>query len=388
MRRNDHFRVKSSSLYLMTIFLLLAILPACDDSQQNADEITDFIASGEYRGEYWPTRGWRHCRPDELGMNADSLRKVYQYSIQPELHTDAVVIVKDGYIVAEYYFGDFGQDDRHESYSVAKSFASALVGIAIDQGLIPNVDVPVHEYFSQWQSCDTDPRKKQVTLRHLLTMTSGLQWNEEDYYGDTGSNDVFRMAASPDFQDYVLAKPLVYHPGDHWYYSSGESMLLSGILQSASGMTAFRFARKYLFDPLGIEKIDWLSDPAGYTITGWGVQTTARNFAKFGYLYLNGGEWDDRQIVSREWVRQSTQALNGLVDHYGYQWWLLTAYEDYRDYAIPEGSYFGLGIYLQRLYIVPAENLVVVRLGNDAGNAGGAWNTLEFLELVLNAIEK
>ncbi len=384
MNKNRFSRPGVKPFGFLALFFVLLLL-SCDVCS-GQKEGRDFIASGEYQGEYWPTDGWRSCAPEAVGMSAEKLRAVFEYSDNPNLNTQGVVIIKDGYIVAEAYWDDFRQNDRHESQSIAKSFSSALIGIAIDQGLIPGVDRYVYSYYPQWGAADVAPQKKRMTIKHLLTMTGGLQWNEEDYYNDTSNNDVFRMAARNDFIQYVLDKPVENEPGTHWYYSSGESMLLSGVLQQATGMPAFRFGQTKLFEPLGIDNISWGSDPGGRTITAWGVKTTVRNFAKFGYLYLKQGHWEDRRIISESWVYESTHPVNGLVNHYGYQWWFPSAYEEYKNFRIPENTFMALGIYLQRLYVVPEKNLVVVRVGNDANVSAEDWHTLGFLQLVLDAV--
>ena len=346
-----------------------------------------FLGIGPYEGPYWPTEGWRSCAPEEVGMDSDALRAAYEYAANPNLDTRGIIVIKDGYIVGEAYFSPYEQDDLHPSFSIAKSFTSALVGIAIDQGLIPDVEHEAYHYFPEWQTVDTPTENQLITIEFLLTMTSGLAWLEEDYYSSTSDDDIYRMyQEASDFIDYVLAKPVIHDPGTEFYYSSGSSILLAGIVEAVSGMRAADYATEHLFGPLGITNISWEADPAGHTIGGWGIDATVRDFAKFGYLYLNRGQWDGEQIVSEEWVTQSTSSPWEGLDYYGYHWWLLPAFGNYESYGIPEDTYFGVGIYVQRLYVVPEENLVVVRMGNDGPGSGENWNTLTFLQLILDAI--
>ncbi len=293
-----------------------------------------FLGTGSYAGSYWPTDGWRTCRPEDVGMDSEKLQLVYDYAANPNINTDGIVVIKDGYIIGEAYFRDFTMTSRHLSRSVAKSFTSALIGIAIDGGLIESVDDEIHQFYPQWQTADTPEVKQRITVRHLLTMMAGIEWNE-DSYEENSQADIYRMYRNgvADFVQYVLDKPVSADPGTRWYYSSGETLLLSGIIESVTGQTALRFAEENLFAPLGISFVDWESDPAGHTITAWGLATTVRDYAKFGYLYLKDGEWDGRQVVSSAWVHESTRAISDDLDHYGYLWWLPYGWSSYRDRA-------------------------------------------------------
>jgi CubicO group peptidase (beta-lactamase class C family) len=355
--------------------------------QNTSTQKLDFIQSGKYMGVYWPTHGWRCCQPEEVGMDSETLTAVYEYAANPELNTEGIIIIKDGYIVAEAYLNGFEQNDLHESFSVAKSFSGALIGIVLDKGLIQTVDQPVYTYFSSWQQPGTPAIKKRITVKHLLTMTTGLEWDEEDYFDNTQTNDAFRMGGTYNYIQYVLNKPAVTEPGSVFNYSSGVSMLLSGIVQHTCSQSAAQFAQNFLFDPMGIENIYWESDPAGYTIGGWGIHATVRDYAKFGYLYLNAGRWEEAQLVSADWVHDSTQPVNGLVEYYGYQWWFPAAFANYTAYDIPDDTFIAVGLYIQRIYVVPSHNLVIVRVGNDGGNQDKPWHTLKFLELILQAIK-
>ncbi len=374
---------------MCNILVILVYLFGCNASGNGPGTTTQnqFLGSGNYAGKYWPTQSWRSCKPEEVGMDSDKLTRVYEYAANPAINTEGIIIIKNGYIVGEAYLNGFTKNSRHASYSVAKSFASALIGITIDKGLIKGVDEKIYQYYPQWQTPGTSEAKKTITIKNLLTMTAGLEWEEDDYYSSNSQDDIFQMYnVSNDFIDYVLNKPVKNEPSTQWYYSSGESILLSGIIESATNMTAYQFGFENLFRPIGIPDIRWDSDPSGHTITAWGINATVREFAKFGYLYLNKGKWQDQQIVSEAWIQESTQAISDSLNHYGYQWWLPAAYKDYEVWNILEGTFLAMGIYIQRLYVVPEKDLVVVRVGNDAGSTDGEWSTLEFLALVLNSI--
>ncbi len=348
-----------------------------------------FLGTGSYTGPYWPTDGWRACWPEEVGMDSEKLQLVYEYAANPSIRTHGVIIIKDGYIVGEAYFGGWSRSLRHESYSVAKSFTSALIGIALDRGLIGSVNDEVSQYYSQWQRPGTPAAKQRITIRHLLTMTAGLEWQENDYYGENSEDDIPRLYREGvvDFIEYVLEKPVAAEPGTRWYYSSGESLLLSGIIEAAAGRTVLGFAEEHLFAPLGISSFAWEHDPAGHTITAWGLGLTVRDYAKFGYLFLREGEWEGQRVVSADWVRESTDAISDTLDHYGYLWWLPHAYSSYRDAGVTEQSFMAMGIYVQRIIVIPEDGIVAVRVGNDVPSNDLEWETSEFIRLILDALD-
>jgi CubicO group peptidase (beta-lactamase class C family) len=379
---------KAFSLILASIACLLA--SGCSDNAPKIHRPQDtdsFLGQGRYRGEYWPTEEWRECRPEEVGVNSSKLYEAYLYAANPELNTEGIIVIRDGYIIGESYFGNFTRYTFHRSYSVAKSFTSALIGIAIDQQLIDGVEYEVYRYFPGWQTPETPALKKRITIRHLLTMTAGIEWKEGDYYNPYGDDDIYVMyRTSSDFIQYVLHKPMAAEPGTRWYYSSGETILLSGVIEAVTGKTALQYAQANLLEPIGITNLAWEHDPSGHTITGWGILTTVRNYARFGYLYLKQGMWDGRRIISESWIAESTRAGSDSLTHYAYLWWLPPAFASYGSVAIPESTFMALGIYLQRFYVVPEKNLVVVRVGNDAGDVSEHWDSLKFLEPITDAI--
>ena len=373
------------SIHVPVIYLVLVLLVLGANSCKKDEKLNhEFYGEGVYSGDYWPTGTWRECSPEEVGVDTAKLLKVYDYCANPDLNTEGLIIIKDGYIIGEAYFGDFRLDSHHASYSVAKSFISATLGIAIDEGFINSEDEYAYIYLPCWQEEGTVPAKKEIKIKHLLTMTGGLEWNEDDY--SSNDNDIYLMYDNADdFVDYIANKTLINTPGTVWYYSSGESMLLSGIIENAVGESAFNYAYQKLLQPVGINNITWESDPSGHTIGGWGIMTTVRNYARFGYLYLNEGSWDGEQIISPEWVDISTKKSLDVAEHYGYQWWLAAGLSNY-NYPVTPKTYMAVGIYTQRIIIVPEEDLVIVRVGNDYSPDSSDWSTADFLKLVMNAV--
>jgi CubicO group peptidase (beta-lactamase class C family) len=373
--------------HILLVLSLALVTLVCGDSARTNNGSTDysaFLCDGEYLGPYWPSSGWRTCRPEEVGMDSTDLMAVYNYAANPDLNTRGLLIVRKGYIVGEAYFRGYDATYRHHSYSVAKSFTSALIGIAINDGLIDSVGTRACEFFPQWQD---DNLKKQITIRHILQMSTGLQWLEGNLYTDFEVSDVNGMGQSEDYLEYILNKPAIYAPETHWYYSSGNSMLLSGILEEATGMTAHEYALFNLLHPLGIEDIIWSSDPAGHTVTGWGIYATVREFAKFGYLYQNFGQWNDTQLVPRGWVEESVQPVSASVDFYGYHWWLRPAIGGEDNSAIPDDLFIAWGLYGQQIFVMPGLELVVVKVGRDAEPSPDIWNEADFLTLIASSIK-
>jgi CubicO group peptidase (beta-lactamase class C family) len=297
---------------------------------------------------YWPTEGWRTSTPEQQGMDSDLLAQMLQAIEDRGLNIHSVLVVRNGYIVTEAYYSSFHQDTKHGLWSVTKSLVSALVGIAIDKGYIDGVDQPAVDCFPDLADAGGDARRRTMTLEHLLTMTSGLDWSDD--------KDIPTMAQGRDWPRYVLGRPMVEEPGIRFNYNSGNTHVLSAIIQDASGMDTLDFARKYLFDPLGISDVEWETDPSGIPIGGWGLQLRPRDLAKLGYLYLNEGAWDGQQIIPADWVRESTQKRVRVEEHlepwdlhYGYGWWLHEF-----------GAYAAHGRGGQFIFVIPDLDVVVV----------------------------
>lgn len=365
----------------------------------NAIDINDrdiFLKKGLYQGKYWPTYGWKSCLPEEVGMDSDLLLRAYDYAANPDVYTRGLVIIRRGYIVGEAYFGNFDLYSRHPSYSVAKSFMSALIGIGIDQRIFESVDEPISHYYPELNQkkgmrvrsylpgdLSSSGSKRKITIENLLTMTSGLEWNEDDF-NNLIANDVVLMALQDNYAQYVLSKPIIHDPGTVWNYSSGDPMLLSGLFNRVLGISAFQFGLEHLFSPIGIPQIIWENDPVGQTIGGWGIEATVREFAKFGYLYSKGGEWEDRQIVPENWIYQSVQPVSENVNNYGYLWWLRPSLGGYDGSLIPDDTFFARGLFTQEIFVIPSKDLVIVRMADDL--TSNEWNEVDFLTIILESL--
>lgn len=254
----------------------------------------------------------------------------------------SVVIVKDGKLVIEEYFPreEVVGNERNRAlkrvapqqlYSATKSVTSILIGIAIDRGLIRGVDQKISTFFPYYSDIFSNKDKAALPLKDFLSMSSGLSWDEWTHPYSDPRNDALKALMSPDIVRYVLERPVVARPGAKFTYSTGLSVVLGEIIHRASGLSADKFAERYLFEPLGITDYYWAKLPGELVETGGGLFLRPRDMAKIGYLYLDGGRWQGKQIVSENWVRESIRNQAGSMDlpdwltaadGYGYQWWL------------------------------------------------------------------
>jgi CubicO group peptidase (beta-lactamase class C family) len=288
-------------------------------------------------------------------MDSEMLVQVLD-TIQQEGHDiDSVTVIRNGYVVAEAYLYPFRPDSRHVVRSCTKSVVSALVGIAIEQGYIEGVHQPVLDLFPGRSAANLDAQKQAMTLEHLLMMASGLDCQDSYLYRWRG---LYQVMQSQDWVQSILDLPMAEAPGTRFEYCNSGSFLLSAIVQQATGLSALAFAQQHLFGPLGISDVEWSSNPQGISI-GWSdLHLRPQDMAKIGYLYLNEGLWEGQQRLPAEWVGASTRQhipAQTLSDGYGYQWWVDA-----------EGFYMALGYGGQCIFVVPAQNMVVVFTSNLA----------------------
>ncbi|MBB6453540.1 hypothetical protein HNQ94_001989 [Salirhabdus euzebyi] len=264
------------------------------------------------------------------------------------------IIVKDGTTILEYFKNAKKAKKQQKINSCTKSFLSALIGIAIDKGYIESVEVLVSNYFPDLIHEQEDKRKRNLTLYHLLTMSDGLNFPE---WGEW--NAFAPMIYSSDIVKFVLDRPLEYSPGEKMNYNSGCSHVLTAILQKATSMTALEFAKKYLFGPMGIFDVHWHSDRQNINRGADGLTITVADLVKFGQLYLQEGKWNQKQLISKDWVRASTKGNLVTYPHigsYGMHWWA-TKIQVLGD---EEEMYFALGHGGQYIIVIPTLKIVTV----------------------------
>ena len=280
-------------------------------------------------------------------MDSQKLEEMLAVIKERDMGIHGILVIRNGYIVSETYFKSYKQDTEHDMQSVGRSFTSTLIGIAIDKGYIDGVAHRIVDFFPERTIANLDQQKEDMTLEDVLTMRLGL----EDLEGDP---EYQAMQHSPDWTQFLLDMPVVTPPGTKWKYCSGCSHLLTAIIQQTTGLNPRDFAEQYLFKPLGISDVAWMTDPAGVPYGAGGFRLTPRDMAKLGYLYLRNGKWNEQQIVSSNWVKTATQKhANVDVDihfGYGYHWFTVTAMEGYE----------ALGTGGQIILVIPKSDLVIV----------------------------
>ena len=349
-----------------------------------------------------PGRSWPTATPAAVGMNASVID-----SIDAEIKSgryglvDRMVVIRHGKVAfdATYphdfdsVYGDsartvnalnaldftgpfnyfnpwwhpyYRRGDLHSLQSVTKTVASVIIGVAVTRGDFPSIDTPVLRFFDTTKVANIDPRKRRMTVRHLLTMTGGIDWNENLPYIDP-NNTASALEASPDWIRFTIDRPMMREPGSQFNYSSGESVLLAHIFRQATGWDIEEYAARHLFAPLGIERWFWKRTPTGSVDTEGGLYLEARDLARIWYLFTQGGSWNGTRVVSADWVKTSvtpaiaTSNAPGAAK-YGLKWWL---YPDPLDPAKYVWSGSGFGGQLPMAF--PDLDLVVVFNG---------WNIL------------
>gem|GEM_PF-584226 len=371
---------KHSGLPLLAGLVSLLVLAGCKDGK--AYQYTVPEVTGD---------GWETAHVSRENLNADMINALCLRIVNNDYkNMHSVLIVKNGKLVVEEYFprreGDRqGQALRgvelHTQQSVTKSVNAILVGIAIDQQLIRGVEEKIAAFFPEYADIFADPEKDKLRLKHFLSMTA-LAWDESTYPYTDARNDNFRLHRSKDPVRYALERPVVGALGTEFVYNSGIAITLGEIVFKVSGLRADKFAERYLFAPLGISDYRWEKYPNGTVQTGGGLSLRPRDMAKIGQLFLHGGRWQGKQIVSEAWVKASTtphaqvELLPGwlpaflrprlfpLEQHgYGYQWWLGSL--RVRDRVVVSYSARGRGG--QFIFVLPEQHMVAVFTGWNDG---------------------
>src|SRR3712207_2556620 len=296
--------------------------------------------AGAQTSPAWPTKAWPTAAPQAVGLNAAVLD-----SIDAEIrsgqygYVDRMLVIRRGRIAYDrsyrqnydsiyadsartkgplnaheltspynyflpWWHPYYRRGDLHTLQSVTKTITSIIIGIAVTRGEFPSIETPVLSFFDASKVANVDDRKRRMTIRHLLTMTAGLDWTENLPYADPRNSAVV-MEGSYDWIKFTIDRPMSEEPGTRFNYNSGASQLLAHIFRRATGTDIEEYASRHLFAPLGIERWFWKRTPAGLADTEGGLYLEARDVAKIWYLFTRNGLWDGRRVVSEEWVRSS-----------------------------------------------------------------------------------
>jgi len=326
-----------SLLIIAIVLLVTSALPSSGPS------IEDLLAV-----DYRPLPGddWEASTPTEQGLDPMLVAQMYYDAAQLET-IYSLLVIKDGYLIAEDYFNEGSIDQKDRLQSVTKSYTSALVGIALDQGYLSSVEQKMLDFFPEVADQITDPRKEQITIRDLLQMRAGYPWEETDPVLWEGLLSGYYVPLIEEF-------PLITDPGTEFHYSNLSSNWLGIIVDRATGTNLKAYAEENLFSPLGVEAGEWGTDAEGHNNGCGDLHLSARDAARFGLLYLNDGVYEGNQVVPANWVHDSLQRYSEDINvtggfpanwglsfrdvGYGYQWWSARVGEHHFDLAWGHGG--------------------------------------------------
>ncbi|QFT90814.1 6-aminohexanoate-dimer hydrolase [Bacillus sp. THAF10] len=294
----------------------------------------------------YPEETWEIAKKDELIFPEDRKQGLlHALEKRPEIYT--MLVIKEGKVVVDYGHGLNSNDSIYSVNSITKSVVSILMGMAIHNGHIEDVDQHIEDFIPEIKDMENYGTLKTLTIKDLLTMRSGLEWNQDFEVARFGERDMI---------DYVLTKPFVQEPDKLFTYSSGTADILAIILERATGQGLLEYAEENLFSQLKIKKYEW-EKHGEYHRGGRGLYITPYDLAKIGYLMLHDGIWKEQRLLPEGWVEESTKIYSKhrgpYTDGYGYQWWV-------GKYAGGMEYFFGYGDKGQNLFIIPEEDLVVV----------------------------
>ena len=362
-----------SKIFKIIIFILLSLTYYTCGDENTVVQPEEYSYSIPVQKE----DGWATASLSEVGMDETKIVEMVNFikhTHEHQIHN--ILIIKNKKLVFEEYFVASGYSTSppamsstivsyninmlHYWASGSKSVTSVLFGIAIDKGFIGNdVNEKIITYLPNYSSILTG-EKENITVKNLLTMSSGLDWDESTYsYGDS-RNDVTLLFSFSDPIRFVLNKNLHASPGTVFHYNSGVTNVLAEIIRQKSKLNLLQFAEKYLFQPLGITQYEWQKIRGEYYFASGGLNLRPRDMAKIGFLFLNDGKWDENQILSQQWIDASKQSyINpqvGFADGYGYQWWIGSAVvgEDIINY------FFAAGLGEQYMFVIPSLDLIII----------------------------
>ena len=282
---------------------------------------------------------WIEKSPESIGLDTIEVNQLMDFVKIPEFNTQAAILIQGNYIIAEYYGEGYDKSSLVTSWSVAKSFTSTLIGIAIDEGYISSINDPITDYLPEWKGKDQD----NILLKHLLAMQSGMD-----------DHPLAGVVFSTNMVKYSLDRDVLRPPETAFSYSNEDSMLLGEILENATGFSVQDYADKKLFNILDVED-KWWADQAGNTVTYASLDMTPRDFAKFGLMIAQDGKWENKEVVSYDWLKSATNNYNDLAP-YGFQWWTSNS-PDEKEYNF----FSAKGLDGQLIYVWPEIDLVFVR---------------------------
>lgn len=389
----------STIMHLLTVFTMASLLVSCGASPSDVAESAS--ASESVPDISWPQEEWEYSTLEAEGFDPEPVNRFIEDLVAEEYgRVDHFLLIRHGRIVAEkqikrdyaalaasldqgdrvtpnfsnplYNYDDadlypyYQGTDLHTVQSVTKSINSAALGIAIDEGYIEGTNVPALPFFNAYAFDKSDPRKGRITINDLLTMQTGIAWDDEGGFGSE-TDSTYVLENSQAWIQFILDQPMYEAPGKVFKYNDGASVLLGKILHEATGQRVDAWAQEKLFSPIGIDKFYWKITPDDEADTEGGLYLSAHDMARIGYLFLRDGLWDGERVISEDWVRRSVASNvsststgdNSSPFGYGYQWWVP---EDGKGRSL---GFAGYGLGGQRIMVFPESDVVVVFQGWD-----------------------
>lgn len=296
----------------------------------------------------WPTDSWQTTAPEDHGLDPVLFELLLDEIDSSGLNIHSFLVIHQGEIILERYYSPYDESTLHETWSITKSVVSALVGTAVQQGCLNGLEVPVLDYFPDWDLGDQVGKKESITIEHLLTMSSGLYCDEDE------------LPWKLDWAKFAMEQTLISDPGTYWYYNNCGPQILVELVGRACESNPQEFAEEQLFLPLGIDDYEWQELRIGNPNGASGLSLKPRDMAKIGYLYLRDGIWDGKRILPKDWVSRTSTAYyyvrNPLEPwdlNYGYLWWV---HED--------GIFAAHGLKGQFITLIPDYDLMAVSTGD------------------------
>ncbi len=354
--------------------------------------------------DYWPTSDWKVVPPEKQGVNSADLQKVLDYCFtrtgddqdRKGIRTDGLIIVRGGYIISEKYERGFAADRPHLIWSVSKSFVNALYGIAVKDGKA-DLNEKAYKYY---KPLDSDSHRD-ISIDNILRMSSGIDWNE-GYETSPLKSSVIAMlwtAGRNDMALFTSGFPLAHKPGTYLYYSSGDSNLLMAILKNLYKERYNSLPWERLFDKIGMKNVTWERDKSGTFVGSSYIYATPKDIAKFGFLYLNDGKWNNEKIFPDGWLDYTmttapsffnTPNYPKLEEHEMSAQWYTNFGDPKRNFLkpwpdAPSDTFAASGHWGQKIWVIPSLDLIIVRVADDRDDS---FNENKFLKLLIQSIRK
>ncbi len=374
-------RVQRMRIHLLMIVFIAVISSGCSGTSSSDSTTETESRLYHYTAPMAANDGWQTAHVSETNINESDIELAIESIVSGQyINVSSIQIARNGLLVVDELIRTrLDANDNavqntdlniHTMQSATKSFVATMVGIAVDQDLIESVDTPVYSLFPEYSDyANWNDAKNSITIENFLTMQHGFDYNEWDYPATSDQNTLHYLYRNyGDFVKGLLDLPMATEPGTEFVYSTMVSHALGAIVANASGMSIPQFAETYLFEPLDFGITYWLFSPSNRAMTGCCLFVSGRDMLKLGQLYLDGGIWNGKRIVSETWVEQSIQAYSplelGFSEGYGYQWWT-------RNFTVGANTYsafFAAGNGGQFIYVFPELDTVFAFTGENYGS--------------------